>query len=404
MIDLNNHPAWKGNPLWGSVNPIKKRGHLLRLFLAQKYAKLFPREMFVGITGSVGKTTTAVACKLVLSQKYNTISTTDTNSKTANLDPLFNLPITILKIRPKIKRVILELGIEYPGEMELWLNIARPAKGIVTAINYAHSEYLGSVEQIAKEKGLLIEQLPAEGVAILNWDDLNTRKLSERSKAAVVFYGTEAKNCQVWAGNIRIENFRTVFELNYGVERVEIRSQLLGKHQIYPMLAAAALGITEDISLIKIKKALESLEPAEHRLQSKAGYNGSVILDDTYNSSPAAVLEALDTLNYLPARRRIVVLGEMRELGQFSEKLHRQVAQKIYNDKIDLVFLGGGDTKYIADELVRMGFLEERLQINLQTPQIVSSLLKILAKGDVVLVKGSRAVRLDEVVKKVTKK
>jgi len=364
---------------------------------------MLPRNLFVGVTGSVGKTLTTLACQLVLSEAMPTLATTSTMPGMINLDPIFNLPATILKIKPNIKKVIMEFGLEYPGEMDLYLDLVKPATAIITKLDYAHSQFLGDLPKIIEEKGRLIEQLPDNGVAILNWDDLNSRKLAEKTQAEVVYYGTDQKNCHVWAGNMRVENFHNVFELNYGVERVSIESETLGFHQIYPLLAAASLGVHEGLSLTTIKKGLEKVPSVEHRMQVFQGYNGSVVLDDTYNSSPAALEEALETLNHVPARRRIVVLGEMRELGEFSEKLHRDIARKIYTDKIDLVLTGGGDAKYIADELLKLGFIPERLHSDLQNPQIVSILLKAVAKGDVVLVKASKDVKFNEVVQRIIK-
>lgn len=391
MIDISSHPVWT------KVNPFKKRGHLARIALARFYTKFFPREKYIGVTGSVGKTTTVNACIQVISQRYNTLTTI------INLDPIFNIPITLLKTRKKNDRVILEMGIEYPGEMEFYLSLVRPATAIVTRIYIAHSEFLGNVENIAVEKGKLVEQLPKDGYAILNYDDILVRKMAEKTNANVVYFGTDPKHCHVWAGNIRVEDMNTVFELNYGVERVEVTSKLLGLHQIVPMLAAATLGVTLDIPLTVIKKGLERIEAPEHRLQALAGFNGSIILDDTYNAAPIAVEEALETLNHIPARRRIVVLGEMRELGNYSEEMHRNIARKIYKDKIDLVVLGQGDANFIADELKKLGYKEDRIFSDLQNPQIVSNLLKVLNKGDLVLIKGARANRLDEVVKKLIK-
>lgn len=391
-MNINQHPIWE------KVSSIKKPLHLIRIKLARSYARLFSNKTFIGVTGSVGKTTTTQACLHVLSQKYKTIATIP------SLDPIFNIPITLLKLKPSIKRVILEMGVEYIGEMDFYLSLVKPKTAIVTKIAYAHSEFLGGIDSILEEKGKLVESLPQDGLAILNGDDLYSKKLAEKTKANVIYFGRDSKVNTVWAGNIKIENFKTIFELNYGVERVQIEYQLLGEHQIYPALAASALGISEDIPLVKIKRGLEEILPAEHRLQPLAGPNGSVILDDTYNSSPAAAEAAIDTLMQVSARRRILVLGEMRELGIYSEKLHRQIANKIFKEKIDLVILGQGETKYIAEELLALGFWEEKILTDLQNPQIVSHLLKILAKGDVCLIKGSHAVRLDEVVKRIARK
>lgn len=397
-MDILSHPIWNQvTPYKTRIPDFKKPLHLLRIYLAKQYAKLYPREVFIGVTGSVGKTTCVQALEAILSKKYKTIATKP------NLDPILNIPTTILKLNPSIKKAVLEMGVEYRGEMDFYLSLVRPQTAIVTRIYYAHSENLGGIDEILAEKGKLVEQLPEDGTAILNWDDVTLRKLENKCKGRVFYFGTEHENCTVWAGNIRIENFKTTFELNFGVERVKVNFKLLGHHQVYPALAAATLGVLEDIPLTKIKLALESLEPSEHRLQAILGPNGSVILDDTYNSSPAALDAAIDVLCCVPARRRVVVLGEMRQLGDYSDMLHRQVARRIYQEKLDLVFLGQADAQIIADELKNLGFWEERLEGNLKNSQLVLRLLKILGKGDVCLIKGSRAIRLDEVVKRITK-
>ena len=397
-MNITNHPIWKQFTPYKTRIPAYKRPlHLLRIYLAKQYARLYPQDKFVGVSGSVGKTTCIQACDAVLSQKYKVITTIP------NLDPVLNIPKTILKLNPTIDKVLLEMGIEYKGEMDFYLSIVHPKTAIITKIAFAHSQFLGDLEEITSEKGKLIAQLPEDGVAILNWDDVRCRKLSQICKGQVLYFGTDEKDCTVWASNIKIENFKTTFELNLGVERVKVNYQLLGTHQVYPALAAALLGIVSDVPLTKVKLALESVEPQEHRLQAVLGPHGSVILDDSYNSSPSAMEAALETLLLLPARRRIVVLGEMRELGQYSEMLHRQIGRIIYKDKIDLIFLGGGDAQIVADELTHLGFLEDRMESNLQNSEIVKKLYKTLDKGDVCLIKGSRAVRLDEVVKRITK-
>lgn len=372
--------------------------HLLRIYLARQYAKIYPGQIFIGITGSLGKTTCVKASMAVLSQKFKTLATKP------NVDPILNIPITLLRVNPRFQKVILEMGIEYKGEMDFYLSLIKPKTVIVTKIAFAHSEFLGDLDEIVEEKGKLIEQLDEEGVAVLNFDDPYCRKLAKKCKGSIVYYGTDPQNCIIWAGNIKIENFKTTFELNLGVERVKINFQLLGFHQVYCALAAAALGMVNDVPLTKIKLGLESIQPSQHMMQVLVGPNGSIILDDTYNSSPSALDAAIDTLLQIPARRRVLVLGEMKDLGKYSEMLHRQVAQKIFKEKIDLIFLGQGDAQIIAQELKNLGFWGERCEANLQNSQIVGKLLKNLGKGDVVLIKASPSVRLDEVVKRIAKK
>lgn len=374
---------------------------MIRAYLAKQYAKIYPKEIFVGVAGSVGKTGTVEACLAVLSYKYKQSLLLATNP---NLDPVLSVPATILKMTPFTKKVILEMGVEHKGEMDFYLSLIKPEVVILTRISYSHSEYLGNINEILQENGKLIESLGKSGVAILNFDDSNSKKLVNQCKGSVVYYGLDSEHCIIWAGNLRIENFKTSFELNLGVERVKINYQLLGLHQVYPALAAAALGVICDIPLTKIKLALESILPQEHHLQVVPGPNGSIILDDTVNCSPADLDAAIDTLLQIPARRRILVLGEMKELGQYSDELHRGVAQRIYKEKLDFVFLGQGDTGIVADELKRLGFWEERVEENLQNSKLVGKLLKFLGKGDVCLIKGGKAVRLDEVVSRIAKK
>lgn len=333
------------------------------------YVKFLPREKIVFVAGEVGKTTTVTSILAILSQKFK-------------VSPKFSL-------HPKIEKFIIE--IENPCNTGLKI---KPSTLVVTTVS----------EQTYPSLLELAMVVPRDGIVILNWDDPHTKKIGTQVSAQVLFYGTDGVNCHIWAGNPRLVNFQLTFELNHGVERVSINSKLLGIHQIYPMLAASALAISLKIPLLDIKKGLETIEVLNHRMQPLEGHNFSIILDDTYDATPASLFEAIETLNLISARRRIVVLGPMEGLGNLSEKYHRQAAQKIYKDKLDLVFLGGGDAKYIADELIRLGFIKERMQQNLSNNQIVSQLLKILAKGDVVLLKGARGVRLDEVVKRISKK
>lgn len=370
----------------------------LEVFLARQYAKLYPQDLFIGISGSVGKTICIEASMAVLSQRFKTIST-KTNS-----DSGFSIAQVLLRLKPNIKKVLLEMGVQYKDEMDFYLSLIRPNTIVFTKIDYDHSGQLGDLDDIISEYGKLAESLDEKGLAILNFDDQSCRRLAKLCKGSVMFFGTDGQNCTVWAGNIKIENFRITFELNLGVERVKVNLQLCGLHQVYPALAAASLGVANNIPLTKIKLALESVVPLEHRMQVLVGPNDSIILDDTIDSSPSSLDGAIDTLLQISARRRVLVLGEMKDLGRFSENLHRQAAQKIFKEKIDLVFLGGGNALIIDDELKSLGFLEERLNCNLHSSLIVGRLLKVLRKGDVVLIKGAYSARLDEVVKRIAKK
>jgi UDP-N-acetylmuramoyl-tripeptide--D-alanyl-D-alanine ligase len=395
-MSISQHPIWK------NVSPYKKPLHLLRFQLAKQIARRYPRNTFIGITGSVGKTTTTECCLAVLSEKYTTLASTQ--AKVVNLDPIFNIPLILMKMRKKIQKVIFEMGIEYPGDMDFYLTLVRPGIGILTRVFYAHSQFLGGVDKIFEEKSKLIAQLPKDGYAILNFDDPLVRKAADLTEAQVIWFGTDPKHCQIYATKIRIEDYQTKFEINYGVERVEVGLKLLGRHQVTPALAAATLGVVCDMNLISIKRGLEKVVAAEHRLQLQTGMNGFMVLDDTYNNaSPIGIEAAIDVLCELTGKKRILVFNEMKELGEFSEKMHRQVAQKIAKEKIDFVILGGGDTKYIAEELESLGYPTDKIVINPNHQQIVSAVLKIAGRGDIVLVKGSRSSKMEDVVKRIIK-
>lgn len=370
----------------------------LQTHLARQYVKLYPPNLFIGITGSVGRSTCVEAVAAVCSQKYKTITTNP------NLDTDHNISHTLLRINPRTEKVILDMEADHNGEMDFYLSQVKPKIAVFTKSAYIPGDVSSALKGALEEQKKLIESLDEQGVAILNWDENVSKKNAEYCRGKVLFYGTDQENCTVWAGNINIDNFGTSFELNSGVERVKINFKLLGINEVYSALAAALLGVVLGISLTKIKPALETLESAEHCMQSLWGPNGSILLDDSFSSSPQSVEASIDILLQVPARRRIVVLGEMRDLGPHSEATYREVGRKIYKEKLDLVFLGQGETRFIADELKSLGFWEERMESDLQGSQLVSKLLKNLGKGDVCLIKGSRAVRLDEVVKRIAKK
>lgn len=385
-MDIRVHPVWE------KVNLFKKQGHLLRIKLARQYAKFISPAKVVGIAGSVGKTTTTQACLAVLEQKYNVIATKP------NLDPIFNIPITLLKTKPNIDKILLEMGIEYLGEMDFYLSLIKPKTAIITRLSIEHSEFLGELSSIIQEESKLVTQLPKDGLAILNWDDENTRELASKSKASVVYYGFDAKNCQIWASKIRLGKDGTTFKLSFGKDYIFIKSKLIGVHQIYSLLAAAALGVSENISLPKIKVALELVKPPLHRMNLVKNINGSIILDDTYNSSPAAITEALNALKEFPGKRKIAVLGDMLELGKFSKSEHQILALKIIDAKVDLVILGQGNIKSTYEQLLKKEFNQKNLSFNLTNAEIIEKLKLLLQPGDVVLIKASRSIHMEVIV------
>ena len=176
----------------------KKPTQLLKIYLARYYAKLYSKDLFVGVGGSVGQTTCVQSCEAVLSQKFKTLATQP------NLDPALNIPLTLLKLTPKFKKVILEMGIDYKGEMDFYLSLVQPKTVIMTQISYVNCEDLGDIDEIVEEESKLIKQLDTSGVAILNFDDPQSKKLAKECQGSVIYYGSDPQNCTVLAGNIKI--------------------------------------------------------------------------------------------------------------------------------------------------------------------------------------------------------
>lgn len=352
---------------------------ILKTYLARQYAKLYPKETFVTVA-SGEKTVLPLFLVRVLSQRYSAVASDSIQS-------------TILQLNPGVKRAVLEAG-RGQGEMDLLLSLIQPKVAVFSKASFGGDRFLA-------ENKKLVNKLQKDAVAVVNCSDIQNRKILEDFQGQVIYYGLDSENCTVWAGNPKIENFGTTFELNLGVERVKVNLSFLGENHIFSSLAAAAVGILEDIPLTKIKIALESITPLPHQMQVFEGPVGSIILDDNIDCNPASMDDAINSLLQIPSRRKIAVLGEMKDLGSVSEHAHRQLAQKIYKEKIDLVFLGQGGAQIIADELQQLGFWEDRFEVGLTNSQMVSHLLKVLGRGDVCLVKGSGQQRLDEVVKRV---
>lgn len=389
---------------WKNVNPFKKRAYSLKLYLAKQYAKLVPSSKIVAVAGSLGKSTASGLLYSVLSSKM-VLNKPKNPPLQSSLDNFLNLADSVFKVTPKVEKAILELGPVNIGEVDNLKEFVKFSSLLVTQFSDFKESFPDQAEKQSAALEELVRLLPQDGTLILNWEDPQVRRLSDRfdGKGGVVFFGLDEKNCHVWGSKIRIENFQTIFELNYGVERVEIRSNLLGHHQIIPMLAAAAAAINLGFSLISVKKGIEKVEALPGRMEVMMGLNNSVIVDDTYDGDVKAFMEALQTINLMPARRRIVVIGELEADVKVSEKIHTQIAREIYSNKIDLVLLGTGQAKYIEVELTKLGFIPERMLSGLQNPAIVSNLVKIIGKGDVVLIKGHPNLRFSEIVKRVSK-
>jgi UDP-N-acetylmuramoyl-tripeptide--D-alanyl-D-alanine ligase len=360
----------------------------------QKIAKSWRETLtlrVIGITGSVGKSTTKELTAEVLGQRYRTIK------NPGNLNNEIGLPVSILKITEGHERAVLEMGFYVPGEIALLCEIAQPQVGVITNVSQVHLERAGTMEAIVQGKGELVESLPPapEGIAILNYDDPLTRVMSERTQGKVLFYGLSPE-ADLWASDIRSLGLEGVrFVMHYGDESIYIRVPLLGRHSVHTALRAAAVGLIEDLSWEEIVSGLQSSQ-SQLRLVAVQGPNGALLLDDTYNAAPPSTIAALNLLAELEGRR-VAVLGDMLELGDFEERGHRMVGVRAAQVADQLITVGNR-AQWIANEARLAGMSEDQVVALKDSQEAIDYLQDWVGENDVVLVKGSRGMKMDLIV------
>ncbi len=349
----------------------------------------------IGITGSVGKSTTKELVGAVLATRYYTLTSE------GNLNNEIGLPLTLLKLTAAHEHVVLEMGMYDLGEIALLCEIARPHVGVVTNVGEAHLERLGTIERIAQAKTELVQALPSVdegGVAILNYDDPRVLAMAQQTPARVLTYGLSPE-ADLWADNVTsagLEGMRFVFHDQ--AEALHVRIPLLGRHSVHTALRAAQVGLVEGLNWEEVITGLQSLpSSAQLRLVAVAGPNGSILLDDTYNANPASTLAALNLLDDLNAPRKIAVLGDMLELGSYEEEGHHKVGCRAAG-VVDLLLVVGERAQLIAAGAQRCD-LDPAQILELDSNQAAITFLKEhLGPGDIVLIKGSNAQRLDQIV------
>jgi len=345
----------------------------------------------IGVTGSVGKSTTKELTAEVLEQRYRTMK------NPGNLNNEIGLPLSLLRLTEAHERAVLEMGFYVPGEIALLCEIAQPRVGVITNISQVHLERAGTMEAIVQGKGELVESLPPapDGVAVLNFDDLLTRQMAERTQATVFYYGLTPE-ADLWASEIRglgLEGVR--FVMNYRGESIYIRVPLLGRHSVHTALRAAAVGLVEGLSWEEIVGGLQSSQ-SQLRLVAVQGPKGALLIDDTYNAAPPSVIAALNLLAELDGRR-VAVLGDMLELGEYEERGHRMVGARAAQVADELVTVGRR-AQWIANEALLAGLTESQVVVLEDSQAAIEYLRDCVGANDVVLIKGSRGVKMDQIV------
>ena len=367
------------------TNPGKQIFHFFRRGLAKNWLKLMPATQ-IGITGSFGKTNTTRAIAQVLSSSFQVIQTD------LNLDTIYNLPITGLKVRPWSQVAVFELGIDQREEMDRHLEIVRPKIGVVTGITPVHSdeEHLGSLQNIIKEKQKLIAALPQDGLAVLNGDDENVRPMAKFTKAKVLFYGTDKKNCQIWAEKIKPGLKGLAFTLWAGRESYKVKTPLLGRHQIYTCMAATAVGREMGLPMAAIISALSGLSNLKGRLSLEKGPLGVMLLDDHLRANPESTKAGLIFLKDLKTSgRKIAVLGEMGELGEWAVEKHKEIGRLAAGCGLDFLVCVGPLQKYAVESAVESGMDKDKTIWFADVFSASEKLKTILQKGDLFYLKGS---------------
>lgn len=343
----------------------------------------------IGITGSVGKSTTKELVSEVLSQHYRTLK------NTGNLNNEIGLPLTLLRLTPGHERAVLEMGFYVPGEIDFLCKLALPTVGVITNVGSVHAERAGSQAAIAAGKSELVQALPRQGWAILNYDDPWVRGMAEKTQANVLYYGTDPA-AHLWADNISGMGLSGIrFQLHYQREVLHLRLPLIGQHSVHTVLRAAAVGLVEGLSWPEIIRGLQQGH-TQLRLVAVHTPSGALLLDDTYNASPESTLAALNLLAELGGRR-IAVLGDMLELGPYERHGHELVGVRAA--EVAQLLITVGPRGALIAEAARSAGLPARAIHRVETVAEATELLRgILHEGDVALVKGSHGLRMDRIV------
>jgi len=374
------------------VHPIKRR--LAKYYLI--FIRTVTKIKVIGITGSAGKTTTKEMLASILKREGNVVYSYK------NIDPVYNIPSAILNCRLNTKYLILEMGVEYPGEMDFYLWFVKPDIGVITNIYPTHTEFFNDSNGVFSEKKKLIKNLSENGIAVLNNDDKYLVRLKAELKSKSVFFGSGS---EVMASQEKFlkdtgTKFLLIFDQN-PKSSISVSIPILGNQFVEDALAASGAAKALNIPLKVIKKGLESYHLPEHRMKILKHKSGAVVIDDTYNNNPHAAKEALRSLSrYSGGKNKIVVFGDMLELGKLDEKYHKKLGKILGTNSLERLICVGKSVKITADEAAKfMG--KSFVKYAKNNSQALFFLTPYLKKNNVILIKGSRSLHLDELVDQI---
>ena len=361
-----------------------------QLDLARFYREKFSIPV-VGITGSVGKTTTKEMISCVMEAKYKTLKTE------GNFNNDIGVPRMIFRLDESYGAAVLEMGMSALREISVLTKAVRPTCSVISNIGVSHIENLGSRENILKAKLEILEGMEEGSTLFVNGDD-DMLSTVEDSSFNIVRYGIDGENLDYTAINILQDNEKTEFEIQYDGKCRKIVLPTIGIHNVYNALAAFAVGIYHGISAEECASALEKYVPSGMR-QKIVRKNGIIFIEDCYNASPDSQKASMNALMLIDGKRHIAVIGDMLELGSYSEKAHREVGEYAAEKNVDILFTYGKEAEFSADSARKAGL--ENVLVFSDKALLAERLLEILEEGDVVSFKASRGMRLEEVIKKI---
>ena len=346
----------------------------------------YKRELYdipvVQITGSVGKTSTRDIIANVVRTQYKTLQTE------GNQNNAVGLPTTLLKLKDH-EAVVVESGMNHFGEIRYLGKIAKPTVAVITNIGTAHIGFLGSRENILKAKLEILENLKPDGYVVINNDnDMLNKWAKEDTKYKKYTFGIDEKS-DVMAYNIRVNENYSTYNVKINNKEYTVKVPVSGKHFVYNSLCAIAVGNLLNIAPENIIKGIETFTLTKNRMEIDKIKDGVTVINDAYNASYDSMKAAIEYLQSIPGSRKIAVLGDMFELGEFSEEIHRKVGIEVFTHKIDMLVTVGEASKYIAEEVEYLGMPKDNVASFDTTEEATNYLNKILKQDDVVLLKAA---------------
>lgn len=351
----------------------------------------------VGVTGSIGKTTTKEMIAAVLASSLKVGKTL------GNLNTEMGLPATVLAASPDLDVLVLEMGMRGPGEILELTEVAPPYVAVITNVGVTHIELLGSIENIARAKGEILQGLRADGIAVLNGDDPQIRAQAERAPGRVIWYSSQPRvgDDILWADQVTDLGMSIQYVAHWQGESASVAIPCPGEHNLPNSLAAIAVGLALGKSLSDCVRGLLDYRPASHRLNILQSRGGATVIDDAYNAGPGSVRAALRVLIAYPeGKARYAVLGDMLELGGLAASAHREIGQLVASLPVDGLFTVGPLARLMASAAREHGL--QTVTSFADNRAVAAHLERLLSSGDLVLIKGSRGMQMEEIVWSLT--